>query len=48
VVSYKFVWLLLYALVNGGILALVSWYYAWLAASSSPKPRSSANSRLQQ
>jgi hypothetical protein len=35
-------------LTTGGILALVGWYYAWLAASSSPKPRSSANSRLQQ
>jgi hypothetical protein len=48
VVSYKFVWLLLYALVNDASAALVGWYYAWLAASSSPKPRSSANSRLQQ
>jgi hypothetical protein len=28
--------------------AAVTWSYAWLAASSSPKPRSSANSRLQQ
>jgi hypothetical protein len=35
-------------LTTGGILALAGWYYAWLAASSSPKPRSSANSRLQQ
>jgi hypothetical protein len=35
-------------LATGGILALVGWCYAGLAASSSPKPRSSANSRLQQ
>jgi len=35
-------------LTTGGILALAGWYYAGLAASSSPKPRSSANSRLQQ
>jgi hypothetical protein len=35
-------------LTTGGILALAGWYYAWLAASSSPKPRSSANSRRQQ
>jgi len=35
-------------LTTGGILALAGWYYAWLAASSSPQPRSSANSRRQQ